>query len=256
MRMHPDDRDKVVDFCVAQSKAGIDHEADYRALTSDGGYVWLRDVVHVVRERAARWRRWSASCSTSASARGPRRSCSALQRELEGSVVQGWPDRAWATAASFDALCSTEWGAAQRTEQPLSLVMIDIDFFKSVQRSLRPCPRRRVPEADRARLPSAAVRPRDFLARFGGEEFVLVLPNTGAEAARQVAERCRDRISAEEIAHERSPFRQTVTASFGVGTMIPSDLRDPVAFVNLVDAQLYHAKDNGRDRIAAVNRVG
>src|SRR3954468_7593567 len=48
-RMHPDDRAWVVDFCVAQSKAGVDHEADYRALTKDGSYVWLRDVVHVKR---------------------------------------------------------------------------------------------------------------------------------------------------------------------------------------------------------------
>jgi len=49
-RMHPDDRESVVSFCVAQSQAGIDHEADYRALTKDGGYVWIRDVVHVVRK--------------------------------------------------------------------------------------------------------------------------------------------------------------------------------------------------------------
>src|SRR6478735_6544420 len=48
-RMHPDDRDYVVNFCVSQSQAGVDHEADYRALTKDGGYVWIRDVVHVVR---------------------------------------------------------------------------------------------------------------------------------------------------------------------------------------------------------------
>jgi Response regulator containing a CheY-like receiver domain and a GGDEF domain len=61
---------------------------------------------------------------------------------------------------------------------------------------------------------------------------------------------------AAEIAHERSPFRQAITASFGVGTVIPSESGDPVAFVNLVDTQLYHAKDNGRDCIAAVNRVG
>jgi len=49
-RMHPDDRAWVVDFCVAQSKAGTDHEADYRALTKDGQYIWIRDVVHVVRK--------------------------------------------------------------------------------------------------------------------------------------------------------------------------------------------------------------
>ena len=49
-RMHPEDRDQVVNFCVSQSQEGVDHEADYRALTRDGGYVWIRDVVHVVRK--------------------------------------------------------------------------------------------------------------------------------------------------------------------------------------------------------------
>ena len=49
LRMHPDDRERVVNFCVTQSQAGVDHEADYRALTRDNGYVWIRDVVHVVR---------------------------------------------------------------------------------------------------------------------------------------------------------------------------------------------------------------
>lgn len=49
-RMHPDDREYVVNFCVSQSQSGIDHEADYRALTKDGDYVWIRDVVHVIRK--------------------------------------------------------------------------------------------------------------------------------------------------------------------------------------------------------------
>ena len=49
-RMHEDEREWVVDYCVSQSKSGIDHEADYRALTKDGNYVWIRDVVHVVRK--------------------------------------------------------------------------------------------------------------------------------------------------------------------------------------------------------------
>jgi len=48
-RIHPEDREQVVNFCLSQSQSGIDHEADYRALTRDNGYVWIRDVVHVVR---------------------------------------------------------------------------------------------------------------------------------------------------------------------------------------------------------------
>ncbi|HXH71203.1 MAG TPA: PAS domain-containing protein [Mariprofundaceae bacterium] len=48
-RIHPDDRDAVVNLCITQSQSGIDHEADYRALTKDGGFIWMRDVVHVIR---------------------------------------------------------------------------------------------------------------------------------------------------------------------------------------------------------------
>src|SRR3569623_139855 len=48
-RIHEDERESIVNFCVSQSQSGVDHEADYRALTPDGSYVWIRDVVHVVR---------------------------------------------------------------------------------------------------------------------------------------------------------------------------------------------------------------
>ena len=63
-RIHPDDREATVNYCIAQSERGIDHEADYRALTQDGTYVWIREVVHVVRDSAGATRspRRSASC--------------------------------------------------------------------------------------------------------------------------------------------------------------------------------------------------
>jgi diguanylate cyclase (GGDEF)-like protein len=84
----------------------------------------------------------------------------------------------------------------------------------------------------------------------------LVLAGTDAEAAVKIAERCRALISDDAIAHVRSPHNQRVTASFGVGTVVPTDRMDPTAFINLIDAQLYQAKDNGRNRIAAVDHAG
>src|SRR5258708_6664546 len=128
-------------------------------------------------------------------------------------TLRGWTPSRWKTVR--------DWIGAQRHGGPLSLIMADIDFFKSYNDYYGHV------QGDAClkqigMVLSAAVRPGDFVGRFGGEEFVLILPNTGAEAARQVVERCRDRISAAEIAHERSPFRQTVTASFGAGTVIPS----------------------------------
>lgn len=55
-RMHPEDRDQTVNKCISLSDQGTDHEADYRALTASGDYVWIREVVHVIREMAKLWR--------------------------------------------------------------------------------------------------------------------------------------------------------------------------------------------------------
>jgi diguanylate cyclase (GGDEF)-like protein/PAS domain S-box-containing protein len=253
-RMHPEDRDKVVEFCVAQSKAGTDHEADYRALTSRGEYVWLRDVVHVVRDERGEVSALVGFMFDISERKKTEEKLVALQRELEAlSFKDGLTSVG--NRREFDAVLQREWSAAQRHGSPLSLIMVDVDFFKSyndyyghVQGDA--CLKQM------AGVLSDAARPGDFVGRFGGEEFVLILPNTGADAARQVAERCRNLISVAQIPHERSPFRQTVTASFGVGSVIPGEASDPVEFVNLVDTQLYLAKDNGRDCIAAVNRAG
>jgi diguanylate cyclase (GGDEF)-like protein len=134
-------------------------------------------------------------------------------------------------------------------------VMIDIDFFKSFNDYYGhlqgdECLKRI------ARVLDDAAGPNALLSRFGGEEFVLVLPDTDADSAVRVAERCRTLIAEEAIAHLRSPHGQLVTASFGVGTVTPNDGIDITAFINLTDAQLYQAKEQGRNRIAAVDRAG
>src|SRR6185295_15569811 len=71
-------------------------------------------------------------------------------------------------------------------------------------------------------LSSAATRPRDFFARFGGEEFVLVLPETDEKSAKKVAERCRSLLFKGQIPHEKSVVSRILTVSLGVGTIIPS----------------------------------
>lgn len=133
--------------------------------------------------------------------------------------------------------------------------MIDIDFFKSYNDYYGhlqgdECLKRF------ARLLGEVAGPDNFLGRFGGEEFMLVLADTDAQSAVKIAERCRAQIAEEAIAHVRSPYNQCVTASFGGGTIVPTERVDSTAFINLIDAQLYHAKDNGRNRIAAVDRTG
>ncbi|SAL76224.1 diguanylate cyclase [Caballeronia peredens] len=253
-RMHPDDREAVVNFCVAQSQAGTDHEADYRALTRDGGYVWLRDVVHVVRKDNGDVEALIGFMFDISERKRTEEKLAQLQKELErlsfSDSLTGVGNR-----RRFDDVMAREWDAARASGKPLSLVMIDIDFFKSYNDYYGhlqgdECLKRI------ARVLGDAAGDTHFLGRFGGEEFALILADTDAEAAMRVAERCRTLIADEAIAHVRSPHNQQVTASFGVGTVLPGDRMDVTTFINLTDAQLYQAKDNGRNRIAAVDRAG
>jgi diguanylate cyclase (GGDEF)-like protein/PAS domain S-box-containing protein len=250
-RMHPDDRAWVVDFCVAQSQAGTDHEADYRALTKDGDYIWIRDVVHVVRKESGEVDSLVGFMFDISERKRTEEKLIRLQKELEDlSFKDGLTGVA--NRRMFDAVLEMEWGNARRQLQPLSLILLDIDFFKQYNDHFGHLQGddclKRVANA----LTQAATRPRDFIARFGGEEFVLVLPETDAEAAAKVAERCRHAIAREHIAHPHSPIGKHLTVSMGVGTMVPGYRDEMLAFVEEVDRRLYQAKQQGRDCVVAV----
>ncbi|WP_258801537.1 sensor domain-containing diguanylate cyclase [Halomonas sp. DQ26W] len=247
-RMHPDDRDRVVNFCVEQSKAGIDHEADCRALKADGTYMWIRDVVHVVRNSVGDAEALIGFMFDISERKQNEEKLLRLQRELEELSYQDGLTGV-ANRRLLDSVLESEWASARRAGLPLSFIMLDIDCFKQYNDHYGhlvgdDC-LRRVAHI----LGSSLLRPRDLLARFGGEEFALVLPETDLEAARQVAERCRAAISDAAIAHRASDVSHLVTASMGVATAKPADGGTPASLVEQADRRLYRAKQNGRDRI-------
>ena len=244
-RMHPEDRDFVFNFCVSQSLAGIDHEADYRALTAEGGYVWIRDVVHVVRRDGAVDSLIGFMFDISERKKNEQKLLE-LQKELEElSFKDGLTGVA--NRRMFDSILNVEWENARRSRQPLSLILLDIDFFKQYNDYYGHIKGDDSLKIVARVLSSAATRSRDFFARFGGEEFVLVLPETDAKAAEKVAERCRSLIFKEQIPHEKSTASQILTVSLGVGTIIPEHNAEPMAFVEAVDKLLYKAKQRGRN---------
>ena len=200
-RMHPDDREWVVDFCVRQSKAGIDHEADYRAEGRDGKYVWIRDVVHVVRDANGNVEALVGFMFDISERKRTEERLLALQRELEDlsfkDGLTGCLNR-----RRFDALFATEWSAARRTKRPLSLIMIDIDHFKQYNDRYGHVRGDECLKKVATTLATAANRPRDFLARYGGEEFVIVLPETDPAGAARIATTCREAITIANIPHE------------------------------------------------------
>ena len=248
-RMHPEDRQWVVDFCVSQSKSGIDHEADYRALTKDGSYVWIRDVVHVVRKDDGEVDALIGFMFDISERKKTEEQLATLRKELEEmSYKDGLTGVA--NRRMFDSVLELEWSNARRSRQPLSLIMLDIDHFKEYNDHYGHIQGDdcliRVAEV----LTTAATRSRDFIARFGGEEFVLVLPETDADAAAKIAERCRQLIFKAQIPHASSPVSNVVTISVGVGTILPSHQDEPMAFIEATDKKLYLAKHQGRNRVA------
>lgn len=248
-RMHPEDRAWVVDYCVAQSKSGTDHEADYRALTKDGEYVWIRDVVHVVRNAEGTVEALIGFMFDITERKNTEQKLIVLQKELEElsfkDALTGVYNR-----RMFDSVMDVEWANAKRNHQPLSLLMLDIDYFKQYNDHYGhihgdECLKRVVKA-----LSSVGTRSRDFFARFGGEEFIIVLPETDAVAANMIAERCRSLIFKAQIPHEKSLVSQMLTVSIGVSTIIPSHSDQAIDFIAAVDRQLYQAKEKGRNRIA------
>ncbi len=249
-RMHPDDQKWVVDFCVSQSKSGTDHEADYRALTKDGNYVWIRDVVHVARDENGEVEALIGFMFDISERKETEQKLLDLQKELEElsfkDGLTGVSNR-----RMLDSVLEQEWVRARREQLPLSLLLIDIDFFKQFNDFYGHMQGDDCLIKVAQVLSEAATRSRDFFARFGGEEFVMVLPETDAEAAQKIAQRCQQFIFKQQIPHADSAVSQILTISIGSGTLIPShkdELRD---FVDRIDRALYQAKQAGRNRIQA-----
>ncbi len=169
-----------------------------------------------------------------------------LEQMLRTDVLTGVANR-----RAFDTTISAEWRRARREQTPLSLVMIDIDLFKGFNdRYGHPAGDaclRRVAQAIAGQLQ----RPADLAARLGGEEFVLLLPNTEEAGAIQVAERVRASVAAMGLVHAGSAAGH-VTVSMGVATSRPFDWSDETqALVDTADRALYRAKASGRNTVCA-----
>lgn len=156
--------------------------------------------------------------------------------------LTGLHNRAW-----LDDNLAALIDGAHRSGTPLSLIMIDIDHFKrfndehghqSGDSALR-C------AADAI---TAALRPTDFAARYGGEELIVILPATGQAAASMVAQRLCDQVRQSIVFSDMRKPLPHITASFGVATLAHG--QDAEALISIADAALYRAKEAGRDRIA------
>lgn len=151
----------------------------------------------------------------------------------------------------FDERLEREWRRCQRSERPLSLLMIDVDHFKAFNDHYGH------PAGDEclrcvARIIDEALdRPGDMVSRYGGEEFACIVPETDQVGALALAERLRRSILEAKIIHDASETHAFITISVGVASTVPDYVRKQSSLVDMADAALYAAKRDGRNRVAA-----
>ena len=153
----------------------------------------------------------------------------------------------------FDATLLKEWHRCQRNQQPLSLIVADVDFFKKYNDALGHAAGDRVLQEVAATLRQAARRPGDLVARYGGEEFVLLLPKTDATSAQALAEGLQQLLHSKAFAHPNSSLGPWLTMSMGGNTIVPSTTALDPEFFALADAALYRAKHQGRNQVRWAN---
>lgn len=249
-RMHEEDRDSIFNYCVSQSIAGVDHEADYRALKSNGEYTWIRDVVHVVRKPNGEVESLVGFMFDISARKRQEDRMKAMQRKLEEySYKDGLTGVA--NRRLFDDYYSREWLHAIREQKPLSLIIADIDYFKQYNDVNGHVVGDACIQQIAQLLEGCCVRPRDLVARYGGEEFVLVLPETHLESAIQVAENIQRAVKAAALPHKASPVSDALTLSLGIKTIVPNSEKGQMEFLSMADANLYKAKSLGRNRYVA-----
>jgi two-component system, cell cycle response regulator len=148
----------------------------------------------------------------------------------------------------FDTYLSQEWKRLARDQQPLSLVLCDVDYFKRYNDCYgHQCGDDCLKQVAKA-MSRAVKRPADLVARYGGEEFAVILPNTDTEGAVIVAQEIRAEIQQLKIPHADSEVNPYVTLSLGISSIIPWLDLSPENLIAAADVALYQAKKQGRDR--------
>ncbi|MFM7382990.1 MAG: diguanylate cyclase, partial [Microcystaceae cyanobacterium] len=151
----------------------------------------------------------------------------------------------------FDRTLEQEWYRLLREQKPLSLLMLDIDYFKAYNDFYGH------PQGDSCLhqvaqvLTQAAGRSADGVARYGGEEFAILLPSTDLIGAIAIAEKIQRTLAHLRLAHRASPLQPTLTVSMGITCLIPTPPHPPKTLVQQADQALYQAKRQGRNQYQA-----
>ncbi|MDR2741524.1 MAG: diguanylate cyclase [Treponema sp.] len=152
---------------------------------------------------------------------------------------------------SFNERMIVEWKRAIRDRMPISFMMMDVDKFKTYNDTYGHPQGDTLLQTISKIFVSITRRPSDIAARLGGEEFGILLPNTQADAAYTIAEEIRSKVEAARIPLADGNTVTSATISIGIITQIPTERSTIEEFIAQADANLYTAKETGRNRVYA-----
>lgn len=155
----------------------------------------------------------------------------------------------------FETELSARWAAAAQGRQPLSLLIADVDHFKLYNDGYGHPAGDACLRSVAMALQGVALRCGGLAARLGGEEFVLLLPDTGADEAQRIAQLTVSEVAALRLPHRLSPVAPQLTVSVGHASLRPGSGRRPGDLLEAADLALYGAKTGGRNRAAAAPPV-
>jgi diguanylate cyclase (GGDEF)-like protein/PAS domain S-box-containing protein len=248
--VHPEDLAKA-EAAVNELRAGAEGTmVECRAQKKNGEYVWVEANLHIVRDPVTGAPSGVLNILRDIDERKQaekklQEAYSAVEALAVTDALTGLANR-----RRFDQYIAKEWRRGMRDGKPLSMLLIDADFFKSYNDAyghLRgdSC-LRQIAES----CQDVVARPGDLVARFGGEEFAIILPNTNNAGAMQVANEVCLALRGRRLQHNGN-LPGIVTVSIGCATMIPQFGKHAPDLIEMADQALYQAKDNGRNQVCS-----
>jgi diguanylate cyclase (GGDEF)-like protein/PAS domain S-box-containing protein len=244
-RLHPDDADRMFHSWQEAFERKDTWQEQYRFVHRDGSIVWvLAQCIFTFNEQGEN------TGSIGALTDITRQKVLEAQLEAANARLQqlahldgltGIPNRRY-----FDETLEQEWHRLRREEKTIAILMIDIDYFKAYNDTYGHIQGDQILKTVAYTLSHLVHRPADFVARFGGEEFVCVLPGTNEDGALKIAQDIQREIDRLAIPHRSSAIAKTLTLSIGVSCIIPSPRRSLHNLIDGADQALYQAKRQGR----------
>lgn len=248
--VHPDDRPKMAKTVLELRSGKDDVLAECRVRTRDGNFVWVETSLRTIRDPVTGVPTGILNNVREITQRKlAEQQLAEAYRAVEAMAITD-ALTGLANRRRFDQCLTIEWRRGMRERKPLSLLLIDADVFKAYNDAYGHLRGDNCLKQIAEAIQDVVLRPGDLVARFGGEEFAVILPHTAAPGAFQLAQDICAMVCDRQLPHSGNPAG-VVTISVGSATLVPQLGQPAAALIDCADQALYQAKRNGRNRACA-----